>query len=302
MKNKTLGSLYGFVLADALGVPVEFSTRKEREKDPVWEMRGHGTYDQPAGTWSDDTSLTLALIDTILKGYDLDLLAKNFITYLSGNYTPYGELFDIGIGTRNSILNMQMGMDPVSCGGKDERSNGNGSLMRILPLVFYTKDMDFEQKMKVIADCSSLTHAHEVSIFACQFYVCFAQNLLKGMNKQEAYEATISLFPNYPSVYQSIMDKTIVSRNVSTISSSGYVVHTLEAVLYCFLKYDNYNDIVFHAINLGEDTDTVGAIVGGLAGLYYGYDSLNKNWIKQLANKEVLDQYFNAFVEYIESK
>ena len=137
LEKRLYGGIFGFCIGDMLGVPVEFSSRKERDEDEVKELRAYGTYHQPFGAWSDDTSLMLCFIDAFNKGFSMNGLAENFASYFSeGKFTPYGEMFDIGIATQNAIINIIQGVEPVNCGGKTEKDNGNGSLMRILPLAY----------------------------------------------------------------------------------------------------------------------------------------------------------------------
>lgn len=174
------GGIFGFIVGDAIGVPVEFCTREERKNDPVKEMRAYGTYHQPYGTWSDDTSLTLCLLEGLTEGYSLEGLIEKFIKfYKKGYLTPYGEVFDIGNATRVAIEKMELGEKPEKCGGYSENDNGNGSLMRILPLAFYLKDISPVNKLKIIKDVSSITHSHKRSILACIIYVEYSINLIK---------------------------------------------------------------------------------------------------------------------------
>lgn len=270
--------LFGFCVGDALGVPVEFSDRNMRKKDPVREMRGYGTHHQPAGTWSDDTSLMLCLIDAVNQGYSIQKTADNFVDfYKNGAFTPYGEVFDIGISTRNAIEKMCGSEPPVRCGGTSERDNGNGSLMRVLPLAFYGARMDGPQWISLVEEVSSLTHGHKRSMFACIFYVKLAMRLMAGDSKEGALERTIGFMEQYCAksyaaeweYFDRILSKRILELEENEIRSTGYVVDTLEAALWSFFGGRSYRDIVLKAVNLGGDTDTVAAIAGGLAGIYY---------------------------------
>ncbi|WP_306783611.1 O-acetyl-ADP-ribose deacetylase [Flavobacterium poyangense] len=163
--------LFGIAVGDALGVPVEFESRDYLKENPVSEMMGYGTHSQPIGTWSDDSSLAFCLAESLCKGYDLSDIAKNFVKWYGGElWTPHGKVFDIGIATRSAIHNIGRGHSPELCGGFEEKDNGNGSLMRILPLVFYLqKENDIEVIYKKVKEVSSITHAHFRSVFAC-FY------------------------------------------------------------------------------------------------------------------------------------
>lgn len=303
-ENKIYGGLFGFCVGDALGVPVEFSTREERKKDPIKEMRAYGTYNQPFGTWSDDTSLTICLIDAINRGYSIKKVADNFTNfYEKGFFTPYGEVFDIGNSTRNSIIKICAGKNPIDCGGRAEIDNGNGSLMRILPIAFYGQKLNVQELMKLTEEVSSLTHGHNRSKLACIFYVEFAIQIILGYEKEEAFNRTIAFINNncmetYSDEFinfEKILSKKIINVTKDEIKSTGYVIDTLEAVLWTFFHGDGYRDTILKAINLGGDTDTIAAIVGGIAGIYYGLNDIPKGWIQSIAKKEELYQMFKQF-------
>lgn len=303
-ENKIYGGLFGFCVGDALGVPVEFSSREEREKDPIKEMRAYGTYHQPFGTWSDDTSLTICLIDAINRGYSIKKVAENFANfYKKGYFTPYGEVFDIGNSTRNSIIEICAGTPPIDCGGRAEIDNGNGSLMRILPIAFYGKKLNGQELIRLTEEVSSLTHGHNRSKLACIFYVEFAIQIILGYEKEKALDRTID-FINSNCVkaysdefenFEKILSKKIVNLTKDEIKSSGYVIDTLEAVLWTFFHADGYRDTILEAINLGGDTDTIAAIAGGIAGIYYGLNDIPQEWLQSIAKKEELYQMFEQF-------
>lgn len=298
------GGFFGFCVGDALGVPVEFTSRIERKKDPVQEMRAYGTHSQAMGTWSDDSSLTFCLIESLIKGYDISDIAHIFCKYYDEAYwTPYNEIFDIGNTTVEAIGKMKRGIKPTECGGKTEKDNGNGSLMRILPLAFFLKGYSPDQRIKMVEEVSSLTHAHKRSKLACIMYVEYVMNLLDKKNKQDALTEMISFIKQYcmneyydeMKNYDRILSKSILSLEENEIRSSGYVVDTLEAALWAFLMTDSYQNTVFKCINLGDDTDTVAAIAGGLAGVFYGIQQIPTNWIQCLAKKEEIYALLKEF-------
>ena len=304
-ENKIYGGLFGFCVGDALGVPVEFSTREERKNDPIKEMRAYGTYHQPFGTWSDDTSLTICLIDAINNGYSIESVAENFVNfYGKGCFTPYGEVFDIGNSTRDSIARMYSGKNPIDCGGKLETDNGNGSLMRILPIAFYGQKANARELIKLVEEVSSLTHGHNRSKLACILYIEFAVQIILGQEKEEALDRTIAFINNncleaYSielKNFERILSKRIISVSEKEIKSTGYVIDTLEAVLWTFFHADGYRDAILKAINLGGDTDTIAAITGGVAGIYYGANDIPREWIQSMAKKEELYHMFRRFV------
>lgn len=294
MKNKIESGLFGVAIGDALGVPVEFYSRSSLKENPVSEMIGYGTHYQPLGTWSDDSSLAFCLAESLCKDFDLFDIARNFVKWYSTElWTPHGHVFDIGIATRNAIHNIAKGHEPELCGGFEEKDNGNGSLMRILPLAFYLEnEKDIEVVYKKVKAVSSITHAHFRSVFACFIYVVFCFEILKGKNKREAYLAAKNILaeflkdkeynPKEIHLFDRILESDISEYPENEIHSSGYVLHSLEASLWCFLNSDSYEETVLKAVNLGGDTDTTAAIAGGLAGIYYGIENIPKKWIENL--------------------
>lgn len=186
-EGRLYGAIFGFCIGDMLGVPVEFSSREERKKDSVNELRAYGTYHQGFGVWSDDSSLMLALLKNLGEGYSVTKLSEYFVKYYTeGFLTPEGKLFDIGISTRKAIDQIMRGVMPTMCGGASERDNGNGSLMRILPLAFLSEDKSSIKKK--VEEVSSITHRHKRSILACLIYVEFASHLFHGESKEDALE------------------------------------------------------------------------------------------------------------------
>lgn len=303
MKDMMIHSaIFGLVVGDALGVPVEFKTRAYLKRNPVMDMMSYGTHHQPAGTWSDDSSLALCLAESLCGSYNLDDISQKFLQWYNAEiWTPHGKVFDIGIATTAAINMIKHGADPVLCGGAAETDNGNGSLMRILPLLFYLQDeKDLKMVFKCVKEVSSITHAHFRSVFACFIYIVYGLELLKGIEKREAYtnmQIKLKDFIADHDFEQKEIDlfKRVLIDDISTVGendiySSGYVLHSLEAGLWSILTTGSYEDAVLKAVNLGDDTDTTGAITGGLAGLIYGFKSIPKNWIDALAKKVEIEK------------
>lgn len=290
-------ALFGVAVGDALGVPVEFEEREDILENPVTDMRGFGTYHLPAGTWSDDTALTLCLAEALTGGFDLHHIAQNFVRWArEGWWTPRGEVFDIGVATADAVDRLARGISPEHSGGKEDYENGNGSLMRILPLVFYVRALSVADRFQHVKLVSSITHAHPRSVVACFYYVEFALQLLAGRSPRKVYENLQVELPDFLATYpaeaaelpyfQRILKSDISLLRESAVESSGYVIHTLEASLWCLLNSTTYAEAVLKAVNLGEDTDTTAAVTGGLAGLYFGMDQIPAQWIDSLARKE----------------
>ena len=297
MINHLQTILIGTAVGDALGVPVEFQPRSYLKANPVIDMREYGTYEQPKGTWSDDTSLMLCLAESMVEGLDSNTLAQKFIAWKNDNlWTPHGWVFDIGIGTRIAIERLENGMTPELAGGLDERDNGNGSLMRILPLVLHIKELDIEERYEWTKKISSITHAHVRSVMACFYYLEFAKKIIDGKEKFQTYNELQSELTQYFEQrkinpieihkFHRLLNDDISKVEEDNIKSSGYVIDTLEAAIWCILTTNNYKDAVLKAVNLGHDTDTTGAVTGGLAALIYGMNTIPKEWINTLVRKD----------------
>ena len=322
--------IFGVVVGDALGVPVEFISRVERKADPVTDMREYGTHSQPKGTWSDDSSMMFATMDSIIQNGGLvyeDIMERFRSWRLHGEYTPYGDVFDIGITCANAIGRYRPGMDPLSCGANGARDNGNGSLMRIMPVSLYSALVDdfwhdsfLDEAIENSHNASKLTHAHPRSQIACMIFTAICHELVYRKQRtipealQYAIDCTLTFYEKAdetkPWFDESFFDEIKTDsfqrlRNLASfkslsddeIQSSGYVVHTLEAAVWCLLNTDSYSDCVLRAVNLGDDTDTVGAVAGGLAGLAYGYDSIPAEWIDVLARKEWINDLCDEFAK-----
>ena len=271
-KNRKLAdAVFGLAIGDALGVPYEFKNRGAFE---CTEMTGYGTHGQPAGTWSDDTSMTIATAKSIKdnggKIVPVDI-RDNFVAWADDeDFNANGVGFDMG-----STIWVALSTGEPQTG---ERSNGNGSLMRILPLAF--AECTDEEVMQV----SAITHGHEISMHACVIYVRIARRLLAG-------ESIHDIIPTL--MYEKPFDRLRMIDQLpeEKIESSGYVVHTLEAALWTLAKYDNFRDTVLAAVNLGDDTDTTAAVAGGLAGIVYGLDSdFAQECLEVLRAKDMIEE------------
>lgn len=295
-RNFIKDALLGVATGDALGVPVEFRSRSSLLNEPVTGMREYGTHGQPAGTWSDDSSLTFCLAEMLCGPYNLQNLANRFINWKEfGYWTPHGVVFDIGIATAEAIIRLRKGSPPTLAGGTTEGSNGNGSLMRILPLLFYIKDMPIEERFKHVQEVSSLTHAHLRSVNACFIYLEFARNILMGQSKEVAYENVCYTLTDFlqnseASHFYDILCGQLPQFPIEKIHGTGYVLSTLEAAIWCLLNTGSYSEAVLQAVNLGNDTDTTAAVTGGLAGLLYGWETIPADWRNVLAKSAAIDQ------------
>lgn len=302
--------MIGHAVGDALGVPVEFASREEVDANPVKDMEGFGTYPYPAGTWSDDTSMSVAALDSLAKGeIDWDEIMCNFGKWLQdGDYTPSGETFDAGRTCVKAIVNyFANNTKAIESGGTDEYSNGNGSLMRIHPfsLFLYTKG-NFD--LQIIHNASALTHAHKRSQMACGIYSFVLWELLKSPSKaavvrglskaKRFYHEWDEIKSYYKMLFRRIGLTELHFEDPDTferakrdeIKSSGYVVDTIEAAIWCLMNTHSYKECVLTAVNLGDDTDTIAAIAGGLAGALYGYEAIPQEWRNTLIKRDYIEE------------
>lgn len=299
MKNIWLDGIMGVIVGDALGLPVQFFSREELKQNPVTEMIGYGTFHMPPGTWSDDGSMTLATLDSIreIGKIDSDDIMKRFVDwYENGAYTPYGFAFDIGATCEEAICRYGNPYSYKECGCTGEYSNGNGSLMRIMPVCLFVYQnvkngtVTEDEGLSFIHEISALTHAHLRSKMACGFYYFMIKAVLDGDGElisklQKGVDDAIRFYhhdvtnlvqmSHYGRLFH-LDEFAKVTEN--EIESTGYVVDSLEAAVWSLITSESFKDGLLKVANLGGDTDTIGAIAGGLAALHYGYKNIPEEW------------------------
>lgn len=253
-------AIFGLAVGDALGVPYEF---RPRGTFTCTGMVGHGTHGRPAGTWSDDTSMTLATCDSIRACGRVDTgdMLSRFRAWIEdGAYAIDGAVFDYGNTTARALA------AGTGCAG--ERDNGNGSLMRIAPLAF-TGATDDE-----VRAVSAITHAHPVSTGACVDMVHVMRALVAGASLAEAV-------PDY---------EVLLAASEKDLRSGGFVRDTYCAALWCLAVSGSYEECVLRAVNLGDDTDTTAAVAGALAGIAYGIEGIPGGWLSELRGKDIIER------------
>ncbi|NBP70650.1 MAG: ADP-ribosylglycohydrolase family protein [Cytophagia bacterium] len=287
----------GLAIGDALGVPVEFRNRNILRNNPITTMTGYGCWDQPAGTWSDDSSLAFCTAESLVEGYDLHDMGKRFVRWrLEGYWGAHGKVFDIGGTTRVALDRIVNGEDPLYSGEFEEESNGNGSLMRIIPASLYFHNSSNQYLMERMREISGVTHRHFRSVFSCFIFSKFVAHLFLGLDKIDAFLNAIDEIKGYIAtenfnakeldLFNRVLSGQLPDLPEEKIYSSGYVLHTLEASIWCFLNSGSFKEAVLKAVNLGGDTDTTACVTGALAGLYYGKGAIPSEWIDVLARKE----------------
>lgn len=307
--------IWGLIVGDAMGAAVEFGERWMRDFDPVKEMRSGGMFEVPIGGWTDDTSMALATLQSLKSGYHPVDIMEQFVAWLRhGKYSLF--TYPIGIGKQilRAIEAYEKYGDIHTCGPSTERDNGNGSLMRILPVCLYgyskqkAQEMSTEEVLVMIHEVSGLTHNHMRSKIACGLYyfmMCevierqgtLLECMQKGLDKGFQFYRTNDIgnvagdSETELAHYKRLENLYIFKEEVREhINSTGYVVDTLEAAVWCLITEDNYERTILEAVNLGLDTDTIAAVAGGLAGLYYGYEGIPEEWIQNIKKKDIIEE------------
>ena len=306
-RERILGGLWGSLAGDALGVPVEFKDRAAVQADPVTDMRGFGTHHQPPGTWSDDGALLLCTVDSLLAAeFDTADMGRRFVEWVKdGLWTAWGEAFDVGMATSDALSRIESGVPAEQAGSQGEYHNGNGSLMRILPVALRFAGGPAEQLIERVERASSITHAHPRSKMACALHSLVVRGLLNDDSPAQAIQSARAAFiAQYGQVelgrFGPLLQDDFSTLSEGAVSSTGYVLHTLHASLWCLLKTASYEECVLKAVNLGGDTDTTGCVAGGLAGVLQGVDAVPQRWRDALARREEVGPLFERFAELLE--
>lgn len=269
------------LLGDAFGVPYEFN--RPHELPPVGELamtpplgfdRSHrGT---PVGTWSDDGAQMLALWDCLSTSYpfDIERFAQGLLKWWNeGGFTPDGRVFDIGLQTRAALERLERGVPAAQAGGDSEHENGNGSLMRVLPVSFFYWSV--EELIRVARLQSCVTHRHVRSQLCCALYVLIAHQLVHGASKAHALSWAIeTLTERTPAHEQPELHLILQSPHRKKPTGTGYVVDSLWSAWHAFEQSDDIESGLKHAISFGHDTDTTACLAGGLLGAFYGKDAI----------------------------
>ncbi|MCQ2491423.1 MAG: ADP-ribosylglycohydrolase family protein [Lachnospiraceae bacterium] len=304
-KNMMLNGMMGLVVGDALGCPVQFLSRneiKKRKRGPVTGMEGFGTFNMPPGTWTDDSSMSFAELASIKEkgGIDLDDMMKKFVQWnFDGAFTPFGQAFDQGMTCLQAIWNFCARKDVTSCGKRGEYANGNGALMRILPVCIHLvmQQTPTEEAVDQVRKVTALTHNHLRSHIASGLHFF----MVKSIMNREANDSFMDClqrgldegFAFFKKDVENHKELALFERRLASleafakvpeeeIKSTGYVLDTIEAAIWCLITTEDIKTALLKAVNLGDDTDTVAAIAGGLAGLFFGMDEIPAEWIKEI--------------------
>ena len=300
MKNLK-ASLYGYVVGDAVGFPLKDKKRKDLLKKPVNEMLSLDGY-HDIGYWSINSSFVIATLDSIVeneKRINYSDIMRKYIEcthtnkYLSGNKVSK-EVDEV---ITNALNEFKEDKSPTECGSKKYEDNNNKSLSRMLPIVLYCyyRNVEDDDIYNLVKKYSSLTHSHQLSIMACFIYTKFMLAIIKGKDKITAYNIIKCIdYEKYfrketISEFTRIINNSLYELKIDEIQSTSNVVDTLETVLWVILNTNNYQQAIVGAINLGGDSNTIGGLVGSIAGILYGVDSIPNKWLDSLKKKDLIN-------------
>lgn len=297
LKDRRQGALYGLLIGDAAGVPYEFKPAERIPTGaPLLDLtlppgvnRSHGV---PFGTWSDDGAQALCLLASLQeKGvYDAEDFTQRLIRWMNSGYMAVDDdVFDIGIQTRYALTNQQL-KKPVA---DDERSNGNGSLMRCLPAALYFRNPLVAASVAMLQ--SKPTHPHMRSQLCCAFYTLLVHELLWNDDKRAAFDTALGAFEKFFAEYADEL-KIVLAGQHEEKTGSGYVVNCLWSAIHAFMAGNSYHEVLQYAIMFGEDTDTTAAVAGGLAGAFYGLSGIPPEMLNALRGRDLCDPLIIALV------
>ncbi len=290
------GSLLGLAVGDALGTTLEFKATGSFR--PLADMIGGGPLGLKPGAWTDDTSVTLCLTESLIdcKGFNpVDQLERYLNWYRQEHLSSIGERYDIGNTVREALARFERTPAPY-CGPVDPAKAGNGSLMRLAPVILFYASRPREA-IEMAADSSRTTHGAREAVDACRYLAALLVGALLGFSKEELLSDHFTPVPGLwqdaplaPRVAE-IAAGSFKHKQPGEIRGTGYVVACLEAALWAFYRSSFYREGALMAVDLGDDADTTGAVFGQLAGAYYGEDGIPEAWRAKIVQREKIESY-----------
>jgi ADP-ribosylglycohydrolase len=290
------GCLLGLAVGDALGTTLEFNPPGSFQ--PITDMVGGGPFGLKPGEWTDDTSMALCLAESLIEkgGFDpVDQLERYVKWYREGRLSSAGRCFDIGNTVRQALSEFERTGKPY-CGSLHPRSAGNGSIMRLCPVpLFYACKQ--EEAVNRAAESSRTTHQAQTCLDACRYLAGLIVGALNGASKEEILSEFYSPIPGFWTHHplteeiKEIAAGSFKRKQPPQIKGTGYVARSLEAGLWAFYHADSFRDSCLMAVNLGDDADTTGAVVGQLAGAFYGKTGIPHDWLTVLAMRETIEDF-----------
>jgi ADP-ribosylglycohydrolase len=294
IQSRIAGGFWGLLVGDALGVPYEFKSAREIPSLEQIDFSPPAGYPRtyasiPVGTWSDDGSMALCLLSSLLdcNEFDADDFARRLLMWENGEWWVDNHKFDMGIATGQAISRLKRGVPPLEAGPRGDYDNGNGSLMRVLPLALWHRGDDAQLARDAMTQ-SLVTHGHPRSQVCCALYCLWARELLNGASDgwESATETLRGLVQYTP--HESELEFHVRPDDFSSGNGSGYVVDALRSARWV-MRENSYEDVVKSAVALGKDTDTTACIAGGVAGVREGLEAIPSRWMEQLRGREIAD-------------
>lgn len=299
MINKKKGTYFGLIIGDALGAPLEFVRRDFKN---ISDMTTGGYHNVSKGEWTDDTSMMLAIANSLinLKTFSLEDQLKEYVKWFkNGKYSTRNNCFDIGLQTKGSLEDY-IEKGSIISEYNHFNNSGNGSVMRLAPInIKYASTKNIKELLYYSRRSSLSTHPNKICQEACVLLSIIINRCFNGLEKKDILyfnDKTLSNYNIKTKEIKEIAKGSYINKKREDISSSGYVVSSLEASIWAFNETDNFNDALLLAVNLGNDADTVGAITGQIAGAYYGYNNINKDWLNSLLKLEMLEETFTKLI------
>lgn len=296
--DRQRGALIGLAVGDALGAAVEF--KQPGTFESVTGYRAGGPHGLEPGEWTDDTSMGLALADSIGEvGWDLNDQARRYCDWWrQGKYSVNGRCFDIGMTVQSALFRFSENGDARTSGDAAERSSGNGSIMRLAPVPIRYADLfpeNIQDLARLAAESGLPTHASPQCQSACRYCSVLLAGLINGRDREEVlasdWEPTAKLQKTGPfhATIAEIAAGSFRQKQPPQIQGSGYVVRSLEAALWAFHDAKDFEEAVLRAVNLGDDADTTGAVCGQFAGAYWGETGIKQEWLRGLAKIDMIE-------------
>lgn len=305
MNDRLRGALIGLAVGDALGAAVEFQPPGTFQ--PVTDYRDGGPHGLAPGEWTDDTSMALALADSLASvGWDLnDQLARYVNWWRLGKYSVNDECFDIGIATKAALSRFTDQGNARRSGNTDEHSSGNGSIMRLAPVPIRYVGLypdSIEELSRLAAESSLTTHASEQCLSACRYMTLVLAGLLHGFDRDDVLAPDwpplvqlVKFAPLHPAIAE-VAGGSFRCKQPPEIKGSGWVVQSLEAALWAFHQVESFEEAVLRAVNLGNDADTTGAVCGQFAGAHWGESGVPQRWRDGLARRDLIETALHKII------
>lgn len=300
--NKAKGSIFGLFSGDTLGGPLEFQNIDGI--DPIKKYISGGVHSLKEGQFTDDSSMAIALMHSLTeKGFDQkDQMDKYLSWMMKGEYSSKGFCFDIGIATQRALNNYKITGNVIS-GLKENHSSGNGSLMRLAPILVYFYNNGVKDMIHYARESSVVTHGSDIVLDSLTYFSVVFEKIMSGEKNKDII---LEIDPVKFNIVNDIVLEDLLSIDIKTydrydLKPTGYIVDTMICALWCFYHTNSFEEAIIKAVNLGgissPDSDTVGAITGQLAGAYYGFDSIPEHFVKGLVCQDMINGYTNAFLE-----